>query len=230
MEPTSYDDAGAIYTKTGDENINSEVIIEMAASMNYLGQPVRLNKFIKPLIRREFFCTPSDFIVWPKDGSEIYPEIVLTTAESYYLQAEAIVQGLGSGDAQALFQDGIRQAMLMWSCDEGDIATYLANEDLADISGGTVDEKLEKIAIQRWIASFTEGFESWAIVRKLGYPSELANGVDDVDIYAFGDINGKYPERMIYGSSAATKNGDNLATAIGRQGADKMDTQLWFSK
>lgn len=224
-----FDNAGAVYTKTGDENTDGAVTISMPANVNYLGQPVRMNGFMKPLIRREFFCIPTDFIVQPKNGTDIYPEIVLTTSEAYFLQAEAILRGLGTGNAPTLFKEGIRQAMLMWGCAEGDISTYLASAALADISTGTLDQKLEKIAVQRWIASYTEGFEGWAVVRKLGYPSELADGVNDVEIYAYGDINGTYPERMIYGTSATTKNGDNLAVAIGRQGPDKMDTKLWFS-
>ena len=119
--------------------------------------------------------------------------------------------------------------MLMWGCAAGDITTYLA-QPVASISSGTQAEKLEKIATQRWINSYTEGFEGWAVVRKMGYPAELASGVTDADIYGLGSINGLYPERMQYGTGAYSKNGDNLNTAIGRQGADKMDTKLWFSK
>ena len=228
-----FDDAGAVYTKTGNENTDGQVTIEMPANVNYVGQPVRLNGFIKPLIRREFFCTPSTYIVVAKGTtSNLYPEIVLTTAEAYFLKAEAIVKGLGgaTGDANAAFQEGIRASMKLWKCADGDIANYIANADLADISTGTTEEKLEKIGVQRWINSYTEGFEGWAVVRKSGYPKELAAGVSDPDIYGLGDISGKYPERMIYGSSAKSKNADNLNTAIGRQGADAMDTKLWFSK
>jgi hypothetical protein len=225
--------AGADYTKTGDENVDDQVTISMAENKNYLGQPVRLNGFMGSLTRREFFCTPTDYIVVGRGTTaDLYPEIVLTTAESYFLRAEAIVRGIAgvSGDAQALFQEGIRQSMLMWKCAAGDITTYLASSAIADISTGTTDEKLEKIATQRWMNSYTEGFEGWAIVRKLGYPAELANGVSDVDIFGLGDISGKYPERLQYGSSAYSSNEANLNIAIGRQGADKEDTKLWFSK
>jgi hypothetical protein len=205
----------------------------MPANVNYLGQPNRLNGFMSPLFRREFFCIPTDYFVVSKGTtSTLYPELVLTTAEAYFLQAEAIVRGVGgaSGDANTAFQEGIRKSMKMWGCADGDIATYIAASDLANITTGTIDQKIEKIAAQRWINSFTEGFEGWAVVRKLGYPSYLANGVSDPDIFGFGDINGKYPERMIYGSSAKSKNAANLNIAIGRQGPDAEDTKLWFSQ
>jgi len=226
-------DAGADFTVTGDETTDDQVIIDMVPNKSYVGQPVRLNGFIQPLIRREFFCIPTDYFVVKKGTtSNLYPEIVLTTAEAYFLQAEAIVKAIpgATGDANALFQEGIRKSMTMWGCADGDITTYLSTAALADISSGTTAQKLEKIATQRWINSYTEGFEGWAVVRKLGYPAELANGVTDPDIFGLGDINGEYPERMRYGSGAYSKNRANLDVAIGRQGADQMDTKLWFSK
>ncbi len=224
--------AGADFTKTGNENTDNTVTITMPANKNFVGQPVRLNGFVKPLIRREFFCTPTDFFVVAKGATtNLYKEIVLTTAEAYFLQAEAIVKGISgaTGDANQLFQEGIRQSMLMWGCAAGDITTYLT-QPVASISAGTTAEKLEKIATQRWINSYTEGFEGWAVVRKMGYPSELAAGVSDADIFGLGSINGIYPERMQYGTGAYSKNGANLNAAIARQGADRMDTKLWFSK
>ncbi|MEZ5020703.1 MAG: SusD/RagB family nutrient-binding outer membrane lipoprotein [Bacteroidales bacterium] len=224
--------AGADFTKTGNENVDNSVTFTMPANKNFVGQPVRLNGFIKPLIRREFFCTPTDYFVVAKGAtSNLYKEIVLTTAEAYFLQAEAVVRGISgaTGDANQLFQEGIRQSMLMWGCAAGDITTYLT-QPVASIASGTLAEKLEKLATQRWINSYTEGFEGWAVVRKLGYPAELAAGVTDADIYGLGTINGLYPERMQYGTGAYSKNGANLNAAIARQGADKMDTKLWFSK
>ncbi|MRR22468.1 SusD/RagB family nutrient-binding outer membrane lipoprotein [bacterium] len=224
--------AGADFTKTGNENTDNSVTFTMPANKNFVGQPVRLNTFIKPMIRREFFCTPTDYFVVAKGAtSNLYKEIVLTTAEAYFLQAEAIVRGVSgaTGDANTLFREGINQSMLMWGCGAGDIATYLT-QPVASIATGTTAEKLAKIATQRWINSYTEGFEGWAVVRKLGYPAELAAGVSDADIYGLGSINGIYPERMQYGTGAYSKNGANLNVAIGRQGADRMDTKLWFSK
>jgi hypothetical protein len=223
--------AGAAYTRT---DINADTVqISMPSDVNYVGQPVRFNSFMQPLVRREFFCTPSEYIVVAKNATtDLYPELILTTAEAYFLKAEAIVRGIPgvTGDAQALFHEGIRQSMLLWKCSDADISAYLSSASIADISTGTTAEKIEKIATQRWINSYTEGFEGWAVVRKLGYPSELANGVSDDTYFGLGDINGKYPERMQYGTSAYSTNVANLNAAIADQGPDKMDTKLWFSK
>jgi hypothetical protein len=221
-------DAGAVVTRVDDGN---NVTIGIEGNKYFIGQPVRLNGFIKPLVRMEFFCTPADVIYAKKGtGQKIREELVMSSAEASFLKAEAIVRGLTGGNAQEEFAAGITSAMKLWEVADGAIATYLADSDLADITVGTTDEKLEKIAVQRWIAAYTDGFEAWAIVRKTGYPASLAAGVTDYDIYGPGDINGVYPERLRYGSSAYSQNGANLNAAIGRQGADAMDTKLWFSK
>ncbi|WP_236980587.1 SusD/RagB family nutrient-binding outer membrane lipoprotein [Membranihabitans maritimus] len=204
-------------------------MVTIPENQYYLGQPIRMNAQIKPLVRYEFYSQPSNWVIQQKNqGSPIFPEIVMTAAESYFLQAQAAVNGMG-GDAQALFQEAIRQAMKLWEVSDGEIDAYLAEAELAQLNG-TPEENLEKIAIQRWIAAYTDGFEAWSIVRKTGYPSELANGVSDVELYGLGTINGAYPQRMRYGNGAYNSNGDNVNQAVNRQGADRQDTKLWFAK
>ena len=230
------DDAGVTYsstsgTKTVDGVTIDTVGISIAAGDYYVGQPSRLNGFIYSQVKEQLFSRPADIVINPKNqGKEIFPEVVMTAAEGNFLQAEAIVKGLASGDAQSLYQEGIRQAMAMWDVPEGDISTFLGTEDMAQLNG-SVDENLEKIAIQRWIVSYTDGFEAWAIVRDTGYPAELSEGVSDFDIYAAGTtLNGAYPQRMRYGNGAYNTNGDNTNAALQVQGPDVQGTKLWWAK
>lgn len=229
-------DAGVAYTSTtGTKDVDGTSIDTVAVSISpgeyYVGQPTRLNSFIQSQVKDELFSKPADIVINPKNqGKDIWPEVVMTAAEGNFLQAEAAVKGLGSGDAQALYQEGIRQAMKMWGVDDGAIETFISTEDAALLNGST-EENLEKIAVQRWIAAYTDGFEAWAIVRDTGYPSELANGVDDFDIYAAGTtLNGAYPQRMRYGSGAYNTNGANTEAALSVQGPDVQGTKLWWAK
>lgn len=221
------DDAGVSYTRTDG---TGTVTVNIADDMDYyVGQPTRLNGDIYPHVKKELFSEPADWIINPKNqGLEIFPEIVMTAAEGNLLQAEAIVKGLASGDAQSLYQEGLRQAMMIWNVSAGEIDNFIATEDMA-LLNGTQEENLEKIAIQRWIAAFTDGFEAWAIVRDTGYPAELANGVSDYDIYAAGTLNGKYPQRLRYGNNEYNTNGAELQKAIQAQGADEQGTELWWA-
>jgi hypothetical protein len=79
--------------------------------------------------------------------------------------------------------------------------------------------------------NYTNGYESWAIVRDTGYPSTAFIESTNNDIISFaGDLNGAYPQRLQYGTSVYTSNGDNAQLAISNQGPDKMVTKLWFAK
>jgi len=219
---SALDASGAAYTESSS---GSETTIDVPAGQ-FIGQPTRINGDTYPFVRYNMFSTPSDAIKTARGGEATgYPEIVLSSAESYFLQAETVVRGLGTGDAQVLFESGINEAMKLWNVSGGD---YIANEALANISIGTMDEKLEKIALQRWIAGFTDGFEAWAVVRDTGYPTELWSGVSDQKIYSLGELNGAYPQRMRYGSGAQAN--PNYATAIATQGPDVQATKLWYAK
>jgi hypothetical protein len=206
------------------------VVISIPENKYYIGQPSRLNSHIKPFASYNFWSTPAEIVIQAKNqGQPIAPEKIMTAAEVYFLRAEAVVRGLATGDAASLFQEGIRAAMKLWDVDDGSIDAYLASAPLAQLTG-TTDEQLEKIAVQRWIASYTDGFEGWADVRKSGYPKEMAQGVSDPVIFGLGDDNGMFPQRMRYGNKAYNSNGANLATAIADQGPDVQGTKLWWAK
>ncbi|TMU54658.1 SusD/RagB family nutrient-binding outer membrane lipoprotein [Flagellimonas algicola] len=218
------DAAGANYTMS---TVGTVTAIEVGSGQ-FIGQPVRVNGDTYPFMRYDMFSTPSDDVITPR-GEQVdgYPEIILSSAEAYFLQAEAVVRGLGTGDAQALMNSGIEEAMKLWGIGGGDAAAYAA-QPIADITGGTEDERLEKIALQRWLASYTDGFEAWAVVRKTGYPAELAAGVTDPILFALGELNGDYPQRLRYGSGA--QENPNYATAVSAQGPDEQRTVLWFAQ
>ncbi|KAB7529072.1 SusD/RagB family nutrient-binding outer membrane lipoprotein [Flagellimonas olearia] len=222
------DAAGADYTTSmsGDTTI-----VEMPAGQ-YVGQPSRINGDTYPYVRYDLFSIPSEAVIQQKTSSQVdgYPEIILTSAEAYFLQAEAVLKGLqgATGDAQDLFAKGIKEAMTLWGISDGDADIYITNEAAADITVGTLDEKLEKIAHQRWLVSYTDGFEAWAVVRDTGYPSELAGGVSDQTIFALGTLNGDYPQRLRYGSGA--QDNPNFSAVAPAQGDDMQGTTLWFAQ
>jgi hypothetical protein len=221
-------EAGVEFTRTDLEG--GDVEVTMAENVYYVGQPTRLNGKTYSYVAYEFFSTPADVIIEKKNAGPIRSELIMSSAESSFLKAEAALKGIGgAGDAQTLYQEGIRQAMKLWGVGDGDVETYLSEEPYA-LLNGTMEENMAKIATQRWIMSYTDGFEAWAIVRDMGYPTELAQGVSDIDIFGFGDINGHYPQRLRYGNSASTKNPQNYSAALAAQGPDAQDTKLWWAK
>lgn len=214
-----------------DSGVTGDTRTVTVAAGAYVGQPVRMNSKIKPHLHRQFFSEPSTIVVQTKNqGKPIFPQIVMTAAESHFLAAHAALLGIGS-DANGHYQMGLRHAMKLWDVPDAEIDAFIASEDMASLNG-TMEENLEKIAIQRWIAYFTEGYEAWAVVRDTGYPKlpGMETTALDGDMYEIGDLNGAYPQRMRYGSSAYNTNGDNVNAALSEQGPDLQSTKLFWAK
>lgn len=232
-----FDDADVSYTAVpGTETTSDGVVIEtLTMTIDpgewYVGQPSRLSSYTYNQTFPELFCEPADIVINPKNqGKDMFPEIAMTAAEGNFLLAQAKLLGYGSGNAQNYYQEGLRQAMMMWGANGSDIDNFIANEDMAKLNG-SMDQNMEKVATQRWIADYTDGFEAWAVVRDTGYPSELADGVTNFNLYSAGsDLNGAYPQRMRYGSGAYNTNGDNTTAANEIQGDDFQGTKLWWAK
>lgn len=192
----------------------------------FIGQPLRLNDRIKPYAAQQMFSAPAKNVVGKNTADGETPELIMTVAESYLLRAEAALLGLTGENAQAMFTMGIQMSMAQWGV-SGD--AYVANAEIAQLNG-TMEENIERIAIQRWLANYTLKFESWAVARDFGFPTEVNAKVSDPEIHGLGTTDGEYPERLRYGSQAYSTNLVNLEAAIARQGADEQKTQLWFAK
>ena len=83
---------------------------------------------------------------------------------------------------------------------------------------------LQQINTQYWIASFLNGPETWANFRRTGFPALAANPYT-------GDIPaGTFIRRLTYPVSEISANTTNVNEAITRQGADKLETRVWWDK
>lgn len=173
------------------------------------------------------------------------PVVWMTAAESYFLRAEAALRGWG-GDAKALYEEGVRV-----SCEENGVSAgnYLAStakvtsysdpisgynytfhsnatpawDDSADFEG-----KLERIATQRWIATFPNGAEGWSIQRRTGYPDLIniiqngSNGIVNSDLG---------PRRLPFPLQEKQNNADGVAAGVAALGgADNAGTRLWWDR
>lgn len=114
--------------------------------------------------------------------------------EATFLRAEGALRGWNmGGDAQSLYEEGIRLSLSEWGVDESDIQKYLNQDQLPvvnyrdyynrvnDIEGrvscgvkwnnsDSNELKLEKIISQKYIANFPMGAEAWTTFRRTGYP------------------------------------------------------------
>ena len=226
---STLDNAGLVLdTDYSWTQTSSELTITMAENTNYVGLPLRLSPNIKGLFNGNLFSSPADIVVnKSNEGKEISPFIVMSAADSHFMIAEAIVKGLASGDAAGHYQTGLEYAMNLWGAS---LTSDFSSSEMGSLTG-SVDEKLEKIATQRWIANYTNGYEAWSIVRDTGYPTSAITTSSDNSIRSLsGEMNGGYANRLRYISSAYTSNADNIQAAVSKQGPDVKTTKLWWAK
>src|SRR5260370_6471944 len=109
-----------------------------------------------------------------------FPSFVMTYPEVSFILAEAAERGwvTTAGTAAALYNQGIQASMAQWGVtDATAINAYLADTAIV-YKGGTPG--LRQIALQKWIALYTNGVQAWAEWRRTCVPETLVPGPDAV--------------------------------------------------
>jgi hypothetical protein len=161
-------------------------------------------------------------------GSQFAPAFLVTYAQTQLLMAEAAVRGYIQGDPATLYAEGIRAHMnqlasygASTAVPEEAIEAYIQAHPL------TMDKALEEINTQYWVASFLNPYEAFANFRRSGYP-----GTDILPPNPFPGkgITSDFIRRLLYPDSEYAVNQANIQEAVNRQGADKLDTRVWWDK
>jgi len=164
-----------------------------------------------------FYSTPSFCPGCALVGAS-FPSFILTYAEVSFTLAEAAQRGWIAGNAAALYQQGIRASMEQWGVtDQAAITVFLARPEIA-YQGGTAG--LRQIALQKWIALYSDGVEAWAEWRRTCVPETVKPGPAAV-------IN-TVPRRYEYSVREHSVNSANVDAAIGRQGPDEFTTRMYW--
>lgn len=197
-----------------------KIFVDTTKKGEYKGFINGLNDQEQSRYQWDTFSNPKP-VLYAKDMSQN----LMCASEVWFLRAEAALFSLAPGDANQLYQEGIRKNMLQWNVTAADITEYLSAEPEATLNG-TDENKFRQIATQMWIA-FTPNFvEAWSNIRRTGYPSIPQR--TDADVYALGVTNGVLPTRFKYSSGEYRTNRLNLDVAIENQGPDLIDTPVWW--
>lgn len=103
-------------------------------------------------------------------------------AEVEFIKAEAYQRSDLLNDqakAQEAYEAGVTASCVEHDVTTADIATYLAQPDVAwGVTGGSLNySDLEKIAYQKWVSLFKQGHEAWAETRRTDIPQlSVASG------------------------------------------------------
>lgn len=144
------------------------------------------------------FSKPGAAVGGPNGGAARV--ILMSEAESYFLQAEAAVRGWGTGNAEQLYYDGIALSFLSWGLSIAQYNTYAAQTATAFPAAGTLEQKLRAVIFQKWTSMCgSQNLEAWTEWRRTGYP-------DIFTISASSNIGNKFPVRLLYPDSEVTSN------------------------
>ena len=130
------------------------------------------------------------------------PVRLLTNFQRCFILAEMALRLNTAGDANQLFQDGIRRSMEETGLSAADIQKYFdANPAIVTLRGDNA-HKYNQIITQKWIAWVGNGYEAWNDYRRTGFPRlQPALNVS---------FTPNIPQRLLYPPSEVAANGDNM--------------------
>jgi hypothetical protein len=159
--------------------------------------------------------------------------ILMNYAEEQFILAEAAAKGWISGSAATYYNSGALNSITYWLPNwptvintqtglPNDIVTYLIAADMQWIESLTLDQKMERIHLQKYYALFLVDMQQWFEYRRTGHPI-LPQGAGLVN-------GGVMPARLMYPVYLQSTNPTNYKIAVERQGPDLISTPVWWQK
>ncbi|WP_375418260.1 SusD/RagB family nutrient-binding outer membrane lipoprotein [uncultured Hymenobacter sp.] len=142
----------------------------------------------------------SRFGVYQVGESGEAPVQLLTNFQRAFILAESAITLGTAGDAQELFEEGIRASMTKVGVSPTDIAAYFAANKAYLTLSGSNEQRVNRIITQKWIAWCGNGYEPYNDYRRTGYPQ-----LEIVQLPNPEALN-KIPRRLFYPNSEITSN------------------------
>jgi Starch-binding associating with outer membrane len=159
-------------------------------------------------------------------GKNTAPTFLVTAAQTQLLLAEAAQRGWVTGTtAETYYTRGVRLHMEQLATVDANAAVPAAAITAYLTANPFVAARaLDQINTQYWIASFLNGPEAFANFRRSGFPALKPNP------FPGKGIKGDFIRRLTYPNSEISVNSVNVKEAIGRMGADDLDSKVWWDK
>lgn len=142
----------------------------------------------------------------PSDAGASMDAYIMTAAESFFLQAEAIERGYITGTAQTAFESGIRASFSLLGLSDANATTYIGNSSGTNgIGWAGSANKYEAIGNQKFIAlTSINGAEAWIELTRTGFPTSAP--------LSLTQTSGARPVRLLYPTSELSGNSANVPT------------------
>lgn len=195
----------------------------------YLGLPGGYAAGENP-IKKSYFYSNTSLVSLQTDP---LTGMIMNYAEIKFIMAEAAARGWITASAETFYNDGVLNSITLWlplwptivNSQTGllnNINTFLIAGDIQWNNNAVLDDKLERIHLQKYYALFLADMQQWFEYRRTGHPKlPKGNGLKN---------NGVMPARMTYPVYVQSSNPTNYQLAVAGQGADLISTQVWWQK
>ena len=148
------------------------------------------------------------------------PLVFFSAAESYFLQAEAVAKGWGTGNDQTLYNSGVAASFTKSGSTAAVAATFTGTTGIyAYPTAGTFEQKQEAIIVQKWISmAGSQGIEAFFETNRTHYPAISTIAATNA-LYTGGKLTyslegtagGTFPKRMLIPNVERTRNANTPA-------------------
>lgn len=171
------------------------------------------------------------------------PLLWMAVSEVTFCRAEGALRGWNmGGSVKDLYELAIKQSFEQWGAsgveayindDTSTQANYddpSGNNSINAVSNITIkwrdeaalEEKMERLITQKWIALWPLGTEAWSEKRRTGYPQYFPYAIPNLPEVA---------NRILFAPDEYTNNSDNVVEAVVLLGGeDDYQTKLWWQK
>lgn len=189
----------------------------------FIGVPSGYSPGNQPTKKSYFYSTSNNNNTGPTLMTEPLAGMIMNYAELQFILAEAAAKGFITGSAETYYNQGVEASIKLWLPNWAvPVTTYLIAADMQWDPNETLDEKMEKIHLQKYYALFLTDLQQWFEYRRTGHPN-LPKGAGLRN-------NGIMPARMTYPVYVQSTNPTNYKAAIASQGPDLISTEVWWQK
>jgi len=197
------------------------------------------------LVRADAITLPTSYAKFLSADmlKENAPVVIISAATSLLAAAEGVERGWATGNAAALYNDGITASFAQWGASGA--AAYIASP-VANYATGTgggtaigsspfnsivgadaiTTTPLQRIALQRYIAHYPDGIQAWSEWRRTGIPN-----LTPTTFATNTDAGSAIPRRYTYFINDYSLNPAQVAIAVSRlSGGDKMNSRMWWDQ
>lgn len=121
---------------------------------------------------------------------------LITNWQRAFILAEAALRLGTAGDAQKLYEEGIKASMSSAGISDAAITAYFAANPTVVTLSGSNEEKIKQIITQKYISLYGNGLEQWNDWRRTGYPT-LAPHQNAVGVDGTRPVRARYIDQEI---------------------------------